>query len=370
MDGGRFVDLGIAFAGATAAVTLQPWASPQIASDAVQLPVSPKSLATAFALLTLAGFLGRRYNWIDHRIGMVATVGGSVGVVLATLGLTVLLTDAGVAVTLWPPLTISFAVTTGLLGVIDWTGLRSDELLDRLELLVVVGIVAIAALVLGGVSDLLFQVVVSVLSVGDRLFADALAQQLSTAVGMYLVTAVFIFRHDAGLGFVDASWLTTRDLLYCLGGFIALLLVLLFSAELLAGLGVPTSGSGIADRGVRGRPELFLLILPIAALVVAPAEELLLRNVVQKSLYSSYTRESAVVLSGCLHATIYLPTYATVALSAALGGLTLVLLLSLVLGITYERTDNVLVPVLIHSAFNAFQYAVLYVAVTQEVGIS
>jgi len=369
MDRERFVDTGIAFAALTAAATLQPWPSPPVVDDAIPLPVSPSFLSTAFALLALAGFLGRRYGWLDRWTGVVATVGGSTGVVIPSLSVLVVLTDAGIAVSIWPPLAVGLGVTTGVIGMVDWAGLRVDELLDRLDTLVVASIVAVAAVIAAAIFDALVSPITTALLAGDRGLADAVTGQLAAAAGLWLVTVVYLYWRERGINSIDIRWLDTRELLYCLGGFIGLLLVLLLSAELLAGLGIPSSRSGVFESDAEPRPELFLAVLPVSALLVGPTEELLFRSVIQRSLYSSFTRASAVVLSSILYAAIYLPAYATAPFSVALAGLTLAFTLSLVLAVTYARTDNILVPALIHGAFNAFQYAVLYVAVIYEVGV-
>lgn len=369
MDRGRFVDMGIACAALTAAATLQPWPSPPVVDDALPIPVSPPLLATAFSLLSLAGFLGRRYGWLGRWTGVVATVGGSMGAVLPSLSVIVVLTDAGIAVSIWPPLAVGVGVTSGVIGIVDWAELRVDELLDRLDTLLVASIVAVTAVIATGVFDALVGSITTALLVVDRGFADAVSGQLAAAAGFVTVTVVYLYWREQGIESIDIRWLDTRELLYCLGGFIGLLLVLLLSAELLAGLGVPPSPSGVIEGDLDPPPELFLAVLLISALLVGPAEELLFRSVIQRSLYSSFTRTSSVVLSSVLYAAIYLPAYATAPFSVALAGLALAFTLSLVLAVTYARTDNVLVPALIHGAFNAFQYAVLYVAVIYEVGL-
>ncbi|MCL9813030.1 CPBP family intramembrane glutamic endopeptidase [Natranaeroarchaeum aerophilus] len=369
MDRERFVDMGIACAALTAAVTLQPWPSPAVVDDSLPIPVSPPLVATAFALLALAGFLGRRYGWLGRWTGVVATVGGSTGAVIPSVSVIVVLTDAGIAVSIWPPLAVGLGVTTGVIGMVDWAELRVDDLLDRLDTLLVASIVAVTAVLATGIFDVLVGSITTALLAVDRGLADAVTGQLAAAAGLWLVVVVYLYWREGGITSIDLRWLDTRDLLYCLGGFIGLLLVLLLSAELLAGLGVPSSPSGVTEGAPEPRPELFLAVLLISALLVGPVEELLFRSVIQRSLYSSFTRASSVVLSSILYAAIYLPAYATAPFSVALAGLSLAFTLSLVLAVTYARTDNVLVPALIHGAFNAFQYAVLYVAVVHEVGV-
>ena len=46
------------------------------------------------------------------------------------------------------------------------------------------------------------------------------------------------------------------------------------------------------------------------------------------------------------------------------AGLAVVFALSLALGWVYYRTENLVVPILVHGAFNAIQFAGLYVRMT------
>ncbi|MFC7209601.1 CPBP family intramembrane glutamic endopeptidase [Natronoarchaeum sp. GCM10025321] len=369
MNKGSFSGLGIVLATVAAATTLQPWPSVIIVAEPIDVTVSAAALATAFSFLTLAGFLARRYDWLDRPVGVAFTVTGSVGVVGSALTALAVVTDAGASVSLWPPLAAVFGTATGLTGVVEWSELRIDEVLDRSEAVVARSIVAVGALLVAGVLDAVLRPIATVLFSGNEMLASALASPTAAGLGLTVVAAVYLYWHDDGLEFVDLDWLDTRELLYCIGGFIGLLVALIFAAELLAGLGVPSSRSGVVEQGIERSPDIFLAVLPVSMLLVGPAEELLFRNVIQKSLYATFSQPSAVVLSSVLYAAIYLPAYATVSFPAALGGLALAFVLSLVLAYTYAQTDNLLVPTVIHGGFNAFQYAVLYVAVTREVGV-
>lgn len=370
MHRGRFTDGGVGVAAIATAATLQPWPSPAVVDRAIPTSVPPQSLATAFALVALAGFLARRYGWIDRRITGALTVLGSGGLVCVSLAVLVVLLDSGTTVTLWVPFTAVLGIGSGILGVVEWSGLRAEELLVRSDALVVAGIVAASVLVAAGLLDTLFRSLAALALTDISTLGATLAEQVAGGVGAVIVAGVSLHRLGHGIAFLDVRWPDTRDSLYCVGGFIGLLLVLLVGAEVLDGLGVSASQSGVAGPDLARTPVLFFIVLSISALLVGPAEELLFRNVIQKTLYATFTRPSAVVLSSTLYAGIYLPAYSMVSASTALGGVVLVFALSVVLGITYDRTRNLFVPALIHGAFNAFQYAVLYVAAIHELGVA
>jgi len=108
------------------------------------------------------------------------------------------------------------------------------------------------------------------------------------------------------------------------------------------------------------RPELMLVMIPIAILVIGPFEELLYRNVIQKSLYDTFSRAGAVVTASVIFAAVHVSAYATAGLGAVIASLGTVFGLSLVLGTIYERTENLVIPAPAHGLYNALLFANLY----------
>jgi CAAX amino terminal protease family. len=98
--------------------------------------------------------------------------------------------------------------------------------------------------------------------------------------------------------------------------------------------------------------------------VIGPGEELLSRNIVQKHLYDGFSRPAAVVVGTAIFAAIHLPAYATGPPPAVFATLLQLFGISLVLGVVYERTENVVVPALVHGTYNAVQFGFAYLAIT------
>jgi len=113
-----------------------------------------------------------------------------------------------------------------------------------------------------------------------------------------------------------------------------------------------------------GEPAYLLTMIAFSLLVVGPAEELLFRGVVQGRLRETWgvwpAILAATVLFGLSHASV----------SGGLGGVVAYILtatlLGVLLGYLYERTDNIVVPAVIHGVNNAVIFAWLYL---REIGV-
>ena len=102
----------------------------------------------------------------------------------------------------------------------------------------------------------------------------------------------------------------------------------------------------------------YLAMIAVSLLVVGPVEEVLFRGVVQGGLRRAFDAAPAVLLASLLFGLVHLS-----ALEGTAGQqwayVAVVVVLGCVLGVLYERTDNVLVPGLAHGVYNAGIYAVL-----------
>lgn len=106
----------------------------------------------------------------------------------------------------------------------------------------------------------------------------------------------------------------------------------------------------------------YLVMIAVSLLVVGPVEEVLFRGVVQGGLRRAFDAAPAILLASLAFGLVHLPSvsgtpaerWSYVAVVVALG---------CVLGVLYERTDNIIVPGLAHGVYNAVIYAVLLVGV-------
>ena len=151
-----------------------------------------------------------------------------------------------------------------------------------------------------------------------------------------------------------------RDLGLVLVGLVLLVIASQVVSVLLQGVGFAPGTNRIVE-AVNRNPTLALYLVALSFLATGPGEEILFRGGVQGVLRRVFSPVPAVVLSsaffGLAHAT------ATIAASGVAGAWGYVLstfLLGLILGGLYEYTDNLLVPALMHGAYNAVTFAQLY----------
>ncbi|MEF8843471.1 MAG: CPBP family intramembrane glutamic endopeptidase [Haloarculaceae archaeon] len=207
-----------------------------------------------------------------------------------------------------------------------------------------------------------------------------LTGHLPSTVGPLARLAVGVTLYGAGLGAVAVAHLAltgrlgglrrgrfdTRRLRLVVASTVALVLAWVVAVVALTLLGVPFAGNGLvslAERGLRGS---LLLLAALSLLVIAPTEELLYRGAVQSSLYEVTSRPRAVVLASVPFALAHLPTlYADTAAPSAVGlSLAAVFGLSIVFGWLHARTDDLLVPVAVHGAYNCAVFCLLYLVGT------
>ena len=364
--------VGVALTGIVFAATLRPW--PDSGTLATETPVAGGSaslspVGTALTLVALGAFLAVRRGVLDRVEGNAVSGVASGAVALYGVVVVVGAVQAGAAAGPWPVAALVAGTAAALTALVDAFGLQSEDVLVRVQSTVAAGIVG----VLGLVGITLWHVVLLSVAAGvaesPSAAAEVLLGTIATALGTITVALGYLNGSDRGLSFVDLRWPDTRDIVYCVGGLVVLLVTLFVGAELIELLGLPSSEHSIVQTAREDDPDVLLWLIPLSVLLVGPGEELLYRNVIQKSLYDPFSRTGAVVVTSVLFASIHFSAYATAGLLETIGSLVLIVPLSIILGVAFARTENVLVPALIHGAFNAFQYAALYVAVTRGVEV-
>ena len=96
-------------------------------------------------------------------------------------------------------------------------------------------------------------------------------------------------------------------------------------------------------------------MIAVSLFVVGPAEELLLRGVVQGGLRRSFDAAPAILVAALMFGALHGNVEGTVVEQVAYMGVTV--LLGAILGVLYERTNNVLVPGFAHGLYNAIIFA-------------
>ena len=109
-------------------------------------------------------------------------------------------------------------------------------------------------------------------------------------------------------------------------------------------------------------PNYFLWMVAVSLLVVGPAEELLFRGAIQGLLKRAWGPWPAIIGASALFSSLHY-SVGSGPVSGALAYVLIAFLLGLVLGTLYERTENLVVPMVAHGAFNAIAFGLQYLAV-------
>jgi hypothetical protein len=176
------------------------------------------------------------------------------------------------------------------------------------------------------------------------------------AVGGYL-------KFSGRTGLVKVRFPDLRDAVATIVGVVLLLLALAGVSYLFQLFGIQAAQNQIEEVGMNN-PEVMLYMIPLAFLVIGPGEELLFRGAIQGLFRESYAPIPAIALSSALFAVAHFIALSGGSLGAKVATISALFALSLVLGATYEYTDNLVVPSLVHGAYDAIIFTLIYAQAT------
>ncbi|WP_276302178.1 CPBP family intramembrane glutamic endopeptidase [Halorussus lipolyticus] len=215
-----------------------------------------------------------------------------------------------------------------------------------------------AILVVGLTALVLIQAGIPLMEQPTLLLAISVVMGQGVAFGTFALG--YLTYTDRGLGFVRARVPTLRDLGWFVGGLVALFAGLIALSALFSALGVQSASNAVTEFGEQD-PTVFLLLVPLSFLFIGPGEELLYRGVVQGRLREAFGPWVAIGIASFIFAVVHIFSLQG---QGKLAYLAILLVLSPILGLAYERTENLVVPSLIHGGFNAVQFYVAYLGAT------
>ncbi|KAA9407547.1 MULTISPECIES: CPBP family intramembrane glutamic endopeptidase [unclassified Haloarcula] len=177
---------------------------------------------------------------------------------------------------------------------------------------------------------------------------------------------VFSYSADSGEFDIGVSVPSFREAAIVVLGYasamVGLVVVAVIITTLVSMFGIETATNQAAEIGMEN-PDVLLLLIPASFLLIGPGEELLFRGVVQGRIRDYFGPISGVAIASVIFAGIHYPALSGGSVTGKLVGVCALLIPSLILGATYEYTDNIVVPSLIHGAYNATLFTGLYVTV-------
>jgi len=191
------------------------------------------------------------------------------------------------------------------------------------------------------------------------LFGIVLSLALATGVGFGGVALAYLQIRGRGLDYVGLAVPSVREVAYVVAGYVASFALLLVASAVLTATETEAAPNTVAETGQQN-PEILLVLIPASFLLIGPGEELLYRGVVQNRLGEALPAPAAIGLASLIFASIHFFSLAG-APRARLVSISVLVLPTLVFGTLYELTDNIAVPALIHGAYNATLFGLLYV---------
>jgi membrane protease YdiL (CAAX protease family) len=229
--------------------------------------------------------------------------------------------------------------------------------------------VGIGGVVFIGVWTVLLVIAEYVLFGGVTREEVVLFQSIATLLGAATLVGVYFRGSKRELSTFDLNYPTKNHLWVSVLGVVGLIVI---SSGIgwfqSAVIGIEGGSHSISAQVESGQlnPELLLALIPISMFCIAPGEELIFRYVVQKSLYPHLSKLYSVIVASLIFGSVHLPTYMLQSMlndgSLLAGGVSVitVMILSLGLGYIYARTENLLLPIITHGAYNGIVFANLY----------
>ncbi|WP_459810570.1 CPBP family intramembrane glutamic endopeptidase [Halopiger thermotolerans] len=324
--------------------------------------------AAAFAIAAVLAFLARRHGAVGRRVAAIAAASSVVVLLCAGYAL-----NQGIAASVQVPgvgfslsLVFTAFVTAGLavgVGVADYFGVGLAGLKARTLQTATLALLGFGGLFAAQIATLLLLVpILTVFNVPFEALSGVqttVVSQFGMAIGTAVLAVGYLSASDLDRSFLDLSVPSKRDLLWIVGGVLVIFGAIMAITFVFQTAGVESAEHGTAQQA-QDNPEILLVLIPASILVIGPFEELLYRNVIQKSMYDTFSRYGAVVVGSVIFAIIHTQAYWTAGPGQVAASLGTVFGLSIVLGTVYERTDNLVVPALVHGIYNAVVFANLY----------
>lgn len=251
-------------------------------------------------------------------------------------------------------------------GKVPWTApADGDRLPAPLLAVAVAGTLAVGGIGAGSLLSLLASEVVAALGVRlDVIAATVLSTALLQGVAFFGISLLYLrFRGVSPVEYVGVRVPDLEEWMYAASGYVLAFVAaftMIFVVVVL--LDLTPAQNRAAQLGERD-PRVFLALIVLAFLFIGPGEELLYRGVIQNRLRESFSAPVAIGLATALFAAVHAPALAGPLSGRALT-ITMLFFPGLVFGITYELTENVVVPVAIHAAYNATLFGLAYLSLT------
>lgn len=180
-------------------------------------------------------------------------------------------------------------------------------------------------------------------------------------VGIAIGGWVYLKKTGRGFSYIAVGYplLSKKTGVETLKVFIACMGVLIGGGVLVTVFNIPAAEGELINE-LRGDTAAILLMIGVVFLFNAPVEEFLFRGIIQERLAETFHSATAIVLSSGVFAVVHLPGYIFVAAPVELVyPMVLIFTVSVVMGVGYWYTRNLVVVAGAHALYNAAQITTL-----------
>jgi membrane protease YdiL (CAAX protease family) len=308
-----------------------------------------------------------------YRYGLLANE--HAGIIAGTAGFAIVIASANRWITGGVPqdwLLLWLSVLGGsliVIGLLVWLALAQTVIFEKVyatligSALGLMGIVAVA--VWSGTLLLIVQWVADT----EGAVSGLVLSTIAVGLGTISVVALYLYGSGRSMAFLDIQLPELRDSGVILVGIGVLVGVNMLVSVILSENSLDSAQHDVIS-SVSTSPELLLVLLPLSILIVGPGEELLYRNIIQKSLYESFSKPAAILVASVIFSGVHYFSYVSGnSPFEVVVTLLIVFILSLVLGGVYAWTENIVIPAVIHGGFNAVVFFAVYARVTSLIVI-
>lgn len=177
---------------------------------------------------------------------------------------------------------------------------------------------------------------------------------LGGQVGFFAAGYLYVRRYDLE---VRTAQLNRRDLMYAGGGTVVALVFASVMGVVMEVIGL--TPESVLEEFVTADPLILIWLALLSIVVVAPAEEYLFRGVIQGRLRKTFTPVGAILGASLLFGSIHFGN-SVGSLGTVVGWALLIAGVGVIMGAIYERTNNLIVPIIAHAVYNFFLFIVGY----------
>lgn len=165
------------------------------------------------------------------------------------------------------------------------------------------------------------------------------------------------------LAYFDLKRPSLRDIGVTIGTLIVMYATLaVLSATLLANTGGASPSGHVLQNDPLGNPVIIAFYVIAFFLFVGPVEEYLFRKKLQRDYLGTYPLPVRLIIASAAFAVVHFPVYG-LSFGAAIS-VGLIFVNALFFGLSYELTDNLTVPALVHATYNTIAILIAYALAT------